>query len=90
MTITNGQYLVRSGQTIRYSNHGQESLLVGEITENSRDYDVELFYGPSRLIFYRTIRLKKRAGTRSTQKGLEINSCTVTTQLRNSAVAGLR
>ena len=48
MTITNGQYLVRSGQTIRYSNHGQESLLVGEITENSRDYDVELFYGPSR------------------------------------------
>lgn len=38
MTITNGRYLVHSGQTIRYSNHGQESLLVGEITENSKDY----------------------------------------------------
>ena len=62
MTITNGQYLVRSGQTIRYSNHGQDSLLVGEITENSRDYDVELFYGPRRLIFFQSLRLKKSAG----------------------------
>ena len=68
MTITNGQYLVRSGQTIRYSNHGQESLLVGEITENSRDYDVELFYGPRRLIFFQSLRLKKSAGWHRIQR----------------------
>lgn len=58
MSIANGRFQIYVGQSIWCSKHGRERLIV----ETDNDYDVELFYGPRRLIFFQSLRLKKSAG----------------------------
>lgn len=62
MSIANGEFQIYVGQSIWCSKHGQERLVVGQIIETTNEYDVELFYGPRRLIFFQSLRLKKRVG----------------------------
>lgn len=58
MSIANGEFQIYVGQSIWCSKHGRERLIV----ETANEYDVELFYGPRRLIFFQSLRLKKSAG----------------------------
>lgn len=62
MSIANGEFQIYVGQSIWCSKHGRERLIVGQIVETANEYDVELFYGPRRLIFFQSLRLKKSAG----------------------------
>ena len=62
MSIANGEFQIYVGQSSWCSKHGRERLIVGQIVETANEYDVELFYGPRRLIFFQSLRLKKSAG----------------------------
>lgn len=62
MSIANGEFQIYVGQSIWCSKYGRERLIVGQIVETANEYDVELFYGPRRLIFFQSPRLKKSAG----------------------------
>lgn len=62
MSIVNGEFQIYVGQSIWCSKYGRERLIVGQIVETANEYDVELFYGPRRLIFFQSLRLKKSAG----------------------------
>lgn len=60
MSIANGEFQIYVGQSIW--KYGRERLIVGQIVETANEYDVELFYGPRRLIFFQSLRLKKSVG----------------------------